>query len=157
MQKFRIIEFIIQTGEERRAESSKAAVSGLKPVMITSAPVSRIQRGIFSTLKFLKYSQSLYRQKIFLPGMAGSVWIEQTHKAIFDRRIEVVAQKVFPVRQIQLFHHSLDRTRIVTDCQYEFLTGGIFRNQLVGYLWGTCGVLVGSACGVNSSGAEMTR
>ena len=105
-------------------------------------PVSSALPGCFSMLKFLKCSQAFCRQKIFLPGMAGTVGIEQTHKAIFDRRIEIVAQKVFPVRQIHLFHHSLDRTRIVTDCQYEFLTGGIFRNQLVGYLWGTCGVLV---------------
>ena len=97
-------------------------------------------RGVFSMLKFLKCSQAFYRQKIFLPGMAGTVRIEQTHKTFFDCRIEVVVQKVFPVRQIQLFHHSLDRIRIIADRQYEFLTGGIFRNQLVGYLWGTCGV-----------------
>ena len=93
-------------------------------------------RGVFSMLKFLKCCHPLYCQKILLPGMAGAVGIEQTHKTFFDCRIEVVVQKVFPVRQIQLFHHSLDRTRSATDCQYEFLTGGIFRNQLVGYLWG---------------------
>ena len=112
----------------------------MKPAIITSAPVSSALPGCFSMLKFLKCSQAFYRQKIFLPGMAGTVRVEQTHKTFFDCRIEVVVQKVFPVRQIQLFHHSLDRIRIIADRQYELLTGGIFRNQLVGYLWGTCGV-----------------
>ena len=117
----------------------------MKPAIITSAPVSSALPGCFSMQKFLKCSQAFYRQKIFLPGMAGTVRIEQTHKTFFECRIEVVVQKVFPVRQIQLFHHSLDRIRIIADRQYEFLTGGIFRNQLVGYL---SGELVGSACRV---------
>ena len=72
--------------------------------------------------------------------MAGTVRIQQPHKAILDRRIQIVIEKVFPVRQLQLLHYSLDRTRIVADCQYKFLTEGIFRDQLVGRLLRTCGV-----------------
>ena len=53
-------------------------------------------------LKFLKGRQALYCQKIFLPGMAGTVRIEQTHKAIFDRRIEIVGKESFTMFQPDL-------------------------------------------------------
>jgi hypothetical protein len=50
-------------------------------------------------LEPLKCSQTLFSQKILLPGMAGTVGIEQAHKAIFDRRIEVVVKKILSVCQ----------------------------------------------------------
>jgi hypothetical protein len=64
--------------------------------MMTQAPVKLYASGVFfSMLKFLKGRQTLYCQKILLPGVTGTVGIEQTHKAIFDRRIEVVGKERF--------------------------------------------------------------
>ena len=48
-------------------------------------------------LKLLKCCQAFYCQKILLPGMAGTVRIEQTHKTFFYCRIEVVVKKILSV------------------------------------------------------------
>ena len=92
-------------------------------------------------LKLLKCCQALYCQKILLPGMAWAVGIEQTHKAIFDRRIEVVGKESFTMFQPDQCQHLFHSQLIIPQCFYQLKYSGIIGRELVRFsLWGTCGV-----------------
>jgi len=43
--------------------------------------------------------QAFYGQQIFLPGMPGTVGVEQLHPTGRNSRVQVVAKEVFPIFQ----------------------------------------------------------
>ena len=87
-------------------------------------------------MKFLKRSNPLFRQKILLPGMMGTVRIEQTHKSIFDCRIEVVVEKSFPMFQADHRQHFFYRQFIVSNNLDQLKRLRVINCELVRYLSG---------------------
>ena len=124
------------------------------PVLCLRLQVSHTLPGCFSVLKFMKYSQAFYCQKIFLPGVAGTVRVEQTHKASFDRRIEVVIEESFPMFQTDNRQHFFYSKFFIANRFDQLNDSWIIGWELVRYL---SGQLVRFCSEINSSGAEMTR
>ena len=88
--------FIPQCGELTATSCAQSEVNS-RSNTIRSTPVCSTLPGCFSMLKSLKCSKSFHRQQILLPGVAWAVRIEQTHKASFYCRVEVVVEGSFPM------------------------------------------------------------
>ena len=87
-------------------------------------------------LKFLKCSKPFHCQQILLPRVAWAVRIEQTHKASFYCRVEVVVEEIFSICQTKMLHQFFYRELIIANSFYDLAHGNIIRDQLVGYLSG---------------------
>ena len=68
--------------------------------------------------------------------MAWAVGIEQTHKAIFDRRIEVVGKESFTMFQPDQCQHLFHSQLIIPQCFYQLKYSGIIGRELVRCLSG---------------------
>ena len=68
--------------------------------------------------------------------MAGTVRIEQTHKTIFDRWIEVVCKESFTMFQPDQYQHLFHCQFIIPQSFYQLKYSGIISQELVRYLSG---------------------
>ena len=136
----------------RRSRHSHRLILPFLPVQpprrrIGGHPSARAGVELYTTLykhllRRLDECQAFYGQEVFWARVAWAVGLEQFYITLRDGRVQIIFEEVFAVAQIQSRHHLPDGTLLFANGLEQFPYRRGFTIQLVGYLWGTCGVLV---------------